>query len=88
MSTSSVTSTRRADEDARQQQRAEQPAAEAVAARGGGIAPRAARRGRGDLGDRGAHSYTCRYLRTKRIEIAFMISVRTNSVVPTAKIVS
>ena len=32
-----------------------------------------------------AHSYTCLYLRTKRIEIMFMISVITNSVVPTAK---
>ena len=27
----------------------------------------------------GAHSYTCRYLRTKRIEIRFMTSVITNS---------
>ena len=34
-----------------------------------------------------AHSYICLYLRTKRIEIMFMISVMTNSVVPTAKIV-
>ena len=34
-----------------------------------------------------AHSYTCRYFRTKRIEIRFMMSVSTNSSMPTAKIV-
>ena len=34
-----------------------------------------------------AHSYTCLYLRTNRIEIRFMTSVITNSVMPTAKIV-
>ena len=34
-----------------------------------------------------AHSYTCLYLRTKRIEIRFITSVITNSVMPTAKIV-
>ena len=49
--------------------------------------PRDAGGMRGRLGVVRAHSYTCRYLRTKRIEIAFMISVITNSVMPTAKIV-
>ena len=36
---------------------------------------------------RHAHSYTCRYLRTNRMEIRFMISVITNRVMPTAKMV-
>ena len=45
------------------------------------------RRGaRGDL--RAGHSYTCRYLRTSRIETMLSISVNTNSVMPTTKIVS
>ena len=34
-----------------------------------------------------AHSYTCRYLRTNRIEKAFRISVITNSSIPTANTV-
>ena len=47
-----------------------------------------ARRGGRDDGAVGAHSYTCLYRRTNRIAIAFITSVMTNSVVPTAKIVS
>ena len=43
--------------------------------------------GPADRGVHGAHSYTCLYLRTKRIEIMFITNVITNSVVPTAKIV-
>ena len=38
-------------------------------------------------GRAGHHSYTCLYLRTKRIEMKLRISVIRNSVVPTAKIV-
>src|SRR6188508_1479683 len=34
-----------------------------------------------------AHSYTSRYLRTRRMAIRFMMNVATNSVAPTAKIV-
>src|SRR5215211_7776193 len=40
----------------------------------------------GDLG--AGHSYTCRYMRTSRIETEFSSSVSTNSVMPTTKIVS
>ena len=57
-----------------------------------GVAARAARdhrvllpRGGRDL--RAGHSYTCRYLRTSRIETKFSSRVRKNSVNPTAKIV-
>ena len=49
-----------------------------------GLADRAGARA---LADCVRHSYTCRYFRTKRIEIRFMIRVSTNSVVPTAKMV-
>ena len=43
--------------------------------------------GDGGLGDGHGYSYTCRYLRTKRIAIMLSSSVMTKSVAPTAKIV-
>ena len=50
------------------------------------LGARAGRRPADGLG-LGHYSYTCLYLRTKRIEIRFITSVMTKSVKPTAKIV-
>ena len=50
------------------------------------LGARAGRRPADGLG-RGHYSYTCLYLRTKRIEIRFITSVIKKSVKPTAKIV-
>ena len=64
----------------------EEPAVEAVLAAHRGQHGALRARGRGDLGT--GHSYTCRYLRTRRIETALRISVMRKSVKPTTKIVS
>ena len=63
---------------------AEQQLAGALAA--GGALDDAA--GDGGLGDGHGYSYTCRYLRTKRIAMRLSTSVMTKSVAPTAKIVA
>ena len=74
-----------ADADRAEHQRAEEGRERAVAP----LRLRDDRPARGAGGDlRAGHSYTCRYLRTSRIEIMFSISVNTNSVMPTTKIVS
>ena len=75
-----------ADADRAEQQRPERELGEPLPARGARDHAVLSRRAGGDL--RAGHSYTWRYLRTNRIEIALSASVITNSVKPTTKIVS
>ena len=75
-----------AEPDRAVHERAEERRERAVACRSPCGMTAVPRRAGGDL--RAGHSYTCRYLRTSRIETMFSTSVNTNSVMPTTKIVS